>query len=399
MAFSTADALWPITPDWSDGVQERLAFGTDVMVANASAVSQHRSWRPSPRRSFDFEVGATGGDRRVADMLLSGHSGAWQLPIWHDVQWLTATLASGAVSIPCATAGFDFVDGGHALLYTGRARWEIVQVDAIASDHLGLATATLAAYGPGSRLYPLRRAHVQPEAEERLLSDDTGRRRLSFDVMEACDWPVLAVGTEYLGHGVLEERPDESEDPTHSNSRLEQVVDYGSALPVVHDLPGIALRAQQTHWKLVGRERHTWYRSLLYTLCGRLTPLWLPSFAADLQLASDVAGGSAALPIEWAGYALHGLGKPNRKDLRIELADGTVLYRRITAAVDAGDSETLTLDSALDAGSIAPGQIRAISFMALATGASDETEIDHLTDADGTATSTIGWQAVVPDDL
>ena len=34
--------------------------------------------------------------------------------------------------------------------------------------------------------------------------------------------------------------------------------------------------------------------------------------------------------------------------------------------------------------------------MALATLAHDEVEIEHVTDADGTATST-GWQAVVPD--
>lgn len=399
MTFTAAaDKIWPVTPDWSNGVQERLAWGTDVMVASATAVSQHRSWRAAPRRRFDFELAAGGTDRRVADMLLAGHAGSWLLPIWPDVQWLAATIAAGAVSVPCATLGFDFVAGGKALLYTGRANWEIVAVDTVEADHLGLATATLAAYGPGSRLYPLRRARVQPDAEERLRSDDGGRRQLSFDLVEACDWPLLSGGAAYLGYGVLEQRPDESDDPTHSYGRLEQVVDYGAALPVVHDLPGIALRAQRSHWKLFGRAEHSWYRSLLYTLCGRLTPIWVPSFASDLKPAAAIAAGSAALPIEWAGYTLFGLGKPNRRDLRIELTDGSVLYRRINAAAEAGDTETLTLDAALDAGSsIAPERIRAISFMALSTMASDEVEIDHETDADGVAKSTTGWQAVVPD--
>jgi hypothetical protein len=46
-------------------------------------------------------------------MLLAGWGGAWQLPIWPDVQRLSAPLSAGAVSVPCATAGFDFVAGGR----------------------------------------------------------------------------------------------------------------------------------------------------------------------------------------------------------------------------------------------------------------------------------------------
>jgi hypothetical protein len=126
-------------------------------------------------------------------------------------------------------------------------------------------------------------------------------------------------------------------------------------------------------------------------------PIWVPSFSADLKPAAAIAAGSTTLPIEWAAYTLFGFGKPNRKDLRIELTDGTVLYRRVTGAAEVGSTENLTLSSSLDAGSIAPERILAISFMALCTLGSDETEINHQTDADGLATATTGWQAVVPD--
>ena len=399
MAFASAtDKIWPVPPDWSNGVRESLAFGTDVMLASATAVSQHRSYRSSPRRQFSFETLAGGQARRVADMLLAGWSGPWQLPIWPDVQWLGGTLASGVDEIPCGTAGYDFVEGGRALLYGGVNRWEVVQIDTIASDRLALADATAAAYGPGDRLYPLRKARLNGSAEEKLFNDDLGRRSLVFDIAEPCDWPVLESPTQYLGHDVLDVRPDESDDPEASNNRLLQSVDYDNgALPVVVDLPGVALRAQKSGWKLSGRAEHSWFRSLLYTRLGRLVPMWVPSFAADLKVASSIAGGSAVLPVEWAGYSLFGLGQPNRKDLRIELTDGTVFYRRVSAAVEDGSHETLTLNASLDAGSIAPERIRAVSFMALSTLASDETEIDHLTDADGIATATTGWQAVVPD--
>lgn len=398
MGFSSGGAVvWPVPPDWARGVQERLAWGTDVLRASATAVTQHRSYRHLPRRDFEFEVAEAAGDRRLVDMLLAGHGGTWQLPIWPDVQWLSSALSVGATAIPCTTAGYDFVAGGKALLYTSRTAWEVVQVDTVESSQIGLTGATTAAYGPGSRLYPLRRAHVRQDAQVRLRSDDFGWRRLSFEIAEPCEWAALASGTEYLTHPVLEVRPDEDDDPANSYARMLQVVDYGSAPPVVHDLPGIALRSQQSHWKLHGRAEHTWFRSLLYTLSGRQTPIWVPSFTADLQAAAAIAGGSTSLSVEWAGYTLYGKAKHNRKDVRVELTDGTVLYRRITDAVEAGDTETLTLSASLDASSIAPERIRAISFMALSTQGSDETEIDHKTDADGLATATTGWQAVVPD--
>lgn len=397
MGFIAAgERIWPVTPDWNNGVTETLSWATDAMVASATAVGQHRSLRAGPRRSFGFELLAAYQERRVADMLLAGHGGSWLLPIWPDVQWLAAP-AIGAETIACATAGHDFVVGGKALLYASVNRWEVIDVAGIEAGHIALGAPVAAALGHGVRLYPLRRARVQGGAEERLRNDTVGRRSIAFDIDELCDWPALAAPTMYLGHPVLTVRPDESDDPSASYGRLQQSVDYGTAQPAVFDLPDLALRAQQSSWKLFGRAEHSWFRSLLYTLDGRRAPIWLPSFASDLQAAAPIAGGGTALSIEWAGYTLFGKGKHNRKDVRIELTDGTVLYRRITDAVEAGETETLTLSASLGPAGIVPGSIRAISFMALSTLASDEIEIEHMTDQDGVATCTTGWQAVVPD--
>lgn len=398
MGFADAlDVPWTVMPDWANGMPETLSWATDVMRASATAVTQHRSLRASPRRSFVLPLVADTQRRRAADMLLAGHSGLWQLPICPDVQWLDAPLAAGVNAIPCVTAGYDFVAGGKALLYTAVNTWEIVNIASVEADHLALGAATAAGYAIGSRLYPLRAARVRDGAQESLLSDTVGNRSLTFDIAEPCDWPLLSDPATYLGHLMLDVRPDESSAPTSSYSRLAQTVDYGTSLPVVHDLPNLALRAQQSHWQLLGRDQHTWFRSLLYTLDGRRVPIWVPSFASDLQPVASIAGSSTALVVEWAGYAQFGLNKPNRKDVRIELTDGTVLYRRINAASLSGDTETLTLSAALASTSIAPESIRQVSFMALSTLASDDVEIDHATDQDGLATSTTGWQAVVPD--
>ena len=398
MAFTASGArIWPLPPDWSAGVTETLAWGTDVMHASATAVSQHIGYRLAPRRTLAFEVGERNASRRIGDMLIAGHSGRWLLPIWPDVQRLAAAVTAGDTAISCATDGFDFVAGGKALLWQAPNVWEVVSIASLSGSGLTLSAALAASWIAATRLYPLRSARLTIGAEERLRGDNFGRRSLSFTLDEACDWPVLTGMTTYLTHPVMDVRPDESDDSAHSVTRLEQIVTSDAGVDFIHDLPNQALRSQATHWKLFGRPDHTWFRSLIYTLDGRRMPMWLPSFAADLKLASTIAASSATISVEWAGYTLFGLDRHNRKDVRIELCDGTVYYRRITAAIEAGDTETLTLDSFLSDNAIAPSAIRQISFMALATLASDSVELQHVTDADGTATSTLGWQAVVPD--
>lgn len=390
--------IWPIAPDWGDRVTESLAWGTDVMLASASAMSWHLGYRIGPRRSVQFGVAAfRAADRQLADNLLAGYRGRWRMPLWQDVQWRTGVLSSGATSVPCVTEGFEFVAGGEALLYTDARTWEVVSIDTVASDHLGLAGATVGIYGPGARLYPLRWALPRIGSEERLLTDQASRRQIAFDIDEPTDWPALDTPTLYLAHPVLDMRPDESDDPSVSYDRLLQGADYDGARPFVYDLADQALRLQSTGWKLFGRPSHTWFRSLLATLNGRNVPMWLPSYAADLTPAAAIAGGSTSLSVAWCGYTQFCKNRHNRRDLRIELFDGTVYYRRVTNAVEAGATETLTLSASLDAGSIGPERIRQISYMALSTLASDSVEIEHVTDADGTATSTLGWKAVVPD--
>lgn len=391
--------LWPLPPDWSQPVSETMSWGTNVVHASATAVSEHVGYQLGPQRSLSFEVTcARRGDRQIIDMLLSGWRGGWLLPIWPDVQWLAGALDAGDETIACRTEGFDFSVGGYALVWASLRRYEVVEIALIGLEGIALAAPLVESWPVGTRLYPLRRARIQDGAEERLLSDRASRRKLAFDLDEPCDWPALADPTLYLTHPVLDVRPDESDNPTASYDRLRQSLQYPGTLAFSYDPADQALRAQSTHWKLSDRSQHSWFRSLLYTLAGRGMPMWLPSFADDLTPAAAISGGSTSMSVQWAGYTNYGKGRHNRRDLRIELVDGTVYYRRIIDAVETSDTlETLTLSAALDVAAIAPARIRQISFMALSTLASDSAEIAHVTDADGLGTATLGWQAVVPD--
>lgn len=394
MSYATGQPVpWPVPPDWSAGVRERLAWLTEMLPAR-NGVTQKREMRLAPRRDFTFKVVADAQARRVADALLFERGAQlWALPIWHDVQLLGTALTAGGDTIACDTAGFDFTVGGSALLWRSVNDFELVTIATIGASSLTLAGTLASSWPRGTRLYPTRKARSIDASEEGAWNDDAGERRITFAIDEPCDWTATLPAATYRAYPVLEHRSDEGADPEASHRREIERVDVGTGSVHYYDFPGESFRRMSHRWLLGSRAEHTEFRELLYGLRGRMAVLWVPSMTADLVLASTLGAASTALSVEWAGYTLYGAQASNRRDLRIELRDGTVYYRRITAAAEAGATETLTLDSALGA-EVTPQQVRLISFMTLCEGASDAVEIDHVTDAEGITRASLAFQAV-----
>lgn len=395
MSFAAGQPVpWPVPPDWRNGVRESLGWLTDYMRA-INAEAQKRELRQAPRRGFSFQVLVDRDSRRVLDALLFDQGGKrWALPVWHDVQLLTTPAGAGSGTITCRTEGFEFVAGGRAMLWAGVNSFEIVTIAAIGAASLTL-TGTLAAAWPAgmTRLYPIVDARNLEASEESAYNDEVGTRRVSFVVDEPCDWPAELPAGAYRGYRVLESRTDENDDPTNSYERQLQSVDDGIGLVSYFDYVDAPLPVASHQWLIGSRAEHAALRSLLYGLRGRMAVLWVPSMRPQLVLASSIASGSTALVVEWAGYALYGRQQSNRRDLRIELVDGTVLYRRITASLEGGATETLTLDSAPGV-NIAPADVRLICFMVLSELASDAVELDHVTDADGITRCALQFRGV-----
>ncbi|MDF5818718.1 hypothetical protein P4054_29170 [Pseudomonas aeruginosa] len=157
---------------------------------------------------------------------------------------------------------------------------------------------------------------------------------MSFLVMEPGSWPEVMPATMYRGRPVLEQRPDESEDLTSSYQRLLSTLDNGSAIPRVTDVAGMALPVIGHRWIGMGRAERSAFRSLVYALRGQQKPLWVPTHADDLTLVATVSQLSTALDVRNIGYARFANGRPGRRDIRIELYDGTVYHRRILTSTE-----------------------------------------------------------------
>jgi hypothetical protein len=376
--------VWSLPADWKRGCLERLEWLTSVLRSRRGA-EQRLGLRLAPRRALEASFVLTGTDRALFD--ISVHrvgAGEWYVPLYHQGQRLGAGLEAGATAIPVSTAHGGFAAPGAALLWTGPGDFEAVEVEGLDSGGLTLAEPLALPWPAGTRVLPLRRGRLSEQPTLRRLTDAVATAEVRFEITEAEDFPPLVMPTTYGGFPVLETPPDWTEDLSLAYERALVELDNGSGRRHVADsAPDITTTTQQHTWFLHGAAAHAEFYGLLYALQGRHKALWLPSWGADLEpLELDTTG----LVVRWCGYTAYGGPREGRQDIRIELRDGTSLYRRIVNTAETeGRDEYLTLNASV--GSIAPETVRRISFMALSRLDTDSVEIQHHTDQEGVATA------------
>jgi hypothetical protein len=121
------------------------------------------------------------------------------------------------------------------------------------------------------------------------------------------------------------------------------------------------------------------FRRWLFARRGRQKAIWLPSFADDLVVVTAVSAAATNLDVQACGLKNYVDAGVNRRDIRIEMKDGTVYYRRTSAHVEVdATTERLTINAALGV-DYQPADFAQVSWMQLARLDSDATEIAHWT--------------------
>ena len=370
---------WPFAVAWSQPVVETLAWATDVL-RSPTGTEQRRALRLAPRRGLSAVYKLQGRERQLLEHTLVGWgSRSFAVPIAPDVQWLATELNAGVSRVPCDTAGYDFEVGGLVMLYIDAFTWEVAQIDVIDATGLDTARPLQNAWRRGTKIYPVRSAHLVQQPELLRYHDQASEFEVSWTLLDVCDWPAEMPAAEYQGFPVLEQHPEESTNLTHSFARLLLELDNGSNAPRRMDTADRGFDLREHRWLLEGVEEKDQSRRLLYALRGRQVPLWVPTFASDLTINQIVTESATTLSVDNVGYARFVSGRPERSHIRIQLLDGTVWYREITGAAEQDDdTEQVQIDSSLGQ-QIAPNQVRMISYLVLCRLDDDGVEIEHET--------------------
>lgn len=376
-------------PNWRNSVLERLEWLTDVIEA-FDRTEERTALRSAPRRSLEYAVLLQGqAAARLEAALWGGPAPQWLLPIWTDPQLLAAELPSGATSIPATTAGYDFADGGQAVLWRDDATHEAVTIDTVTADALTLASPTTTTWAAGARLYPARPARLSPEI--RLARPTAGILRgvLSFE-LEPASYPAAPDATLYRGVEVNTRSPNRIPDvPTGYDSKAERI-DYALGAVAVDDLAGLPALRRSYEYLLRDRAAIAAWRGWLHARTGRAAAFWHPQWQLDLEQTAGLAAAGTVLHVRAGAAARYALA-PGRQDLALLHADGTWYFRRILSATPAGDEELLELDAALGIDT-QPGDFRLITYLTLVRLEADAIEIAWHTA--GIAKSTVEYRSL-----
>lgn len=355
---------WTFAPNWLDPVLERPAWLTDVQVLEDGS-EQRRRLRDGPRVDTEFTVDVADDRKRVLENVLAGvGSRVFTVPAWPDIRELAGPLAPGALEIALDPAGTDFRAAGLGMILDDDGRFEGFEVATVEADRLELVAPIAHAWPPGTRVYPARAAYLLDGRGNVRAHRNYARGTFRFRTIEEVVREALAEGTTYRGEPVLLEEPNWREGPEIDYTRHLEVVDFETGRPAVFDRADLALPVQRVSWTALDRAAADHLRAFLWARAGRWRGLWVPTWTDDLRVVDYDDGGSGTLDVAYAGVADFGGLAPHRRDLRIQLTDGTVFYRRVDQVLPLveGVSERLDLDAALGS-AVPPADFERVSWL------------------------------------
>ena len=390
--FGQRITAWALTPDWETPPEEKLSWKTDKLRA-WDGTEQRRALRIAPRRNVRFATWMSKQDKQtIENQLFAWGALIWALPIWWDGQRLSVQSNPGDMLVLADTVGRDFVANGLAIILTDARTYEVIELGTITATQLNLVRSVVGTWPTGSKLYPIRSARLLNAT--RITRDaNISDVEPEFQIVEPCDWPPASSLPAYRGAPVLEDSPNQGETMEGAYDRESFTIDNQTGALDVYDSAEIGFPNNSHNWFLQGKTAHSNFRSLLYLLQGAQGEIWVPSYEEDLTLVHDIASSDTSIQCQNSGLALYAV-KLNRQDIRVELMNGTVYYRRITgAALTAPTVELVNLSSGF--GAVIPASsVRRISFMVLSVLASDEITIMHDTTLLGISECSTPFRAV-----
>lgn len=381
LALSGSRVLaWHFPANWGTPITERLEWLTDVLKAEDGS-EQRFKLRTWPRWSTSFAFDTEGRLRRILENKLYDLGGQpWAVPVWQDVQPLASNAAIGATSLSVTTTYRDWAAGSIGILLAADGlTHEAFEVATVGTSTLTLSRALEQAWPAGTSVYPARIAYATnpPQLTRHLAGYVSGT--VEFQGVEPASRTYAAESPTYRSYPVLTSAPNWREGLQAEYRRQLAVFDSLVGQPYVVERNGIGEQTQSVTWTAFGRAEADALRKFLYSRAGRHKGLWLPTWSADVVPVDTIGTSATSWRVENCGLSIHAAGAVGRRDIRIELTDGTVLYRRITNATEESASvESIAIDTALGQ-TVTAAQVRMVSFMAFARMDDDAVEIQWST--------------------
>lgn len=382
--------------NWSGDLTETLEWSTSILTSQTGA-EQRRQLRQWPRRFFEcsfthFDLERSRFDQGMAKV----GTDAWYVPIWHRPFIVTEATSVGQnylkttrfdSSLTDGRENQDFLTVGSAIAFIrDDGSYDLHEITGVRSGGGFTVTPNVSSWSVGQRGYLVRSAQI---TERKTLTKRTARiadARLRFRFQN----PLRSLPTNYVGDAtiydpwiffqgqrVITYPPNEADTITSDHDRIVDEFDPGLGRWLVRDLSLNPIFEQEHRWFLKGDAEQQYFINLLGHLRGQLTEIWLPTFYQDIELFQSMTSTASQMRIRPIGYDEFGDVKRDREFIQIALLDGTMLFAQVLGSFGvSGDYETLLLSAPLGR-SLAPSEVKRISFVQRMRSAQDSVEILH----------------------
>lgn len=356
--------FWP-SANWVKPIVERLEWLTNVL-SSKNKKEQRIKLRQKPRRTFEIYCSIhTNKQRQLFENMMFGwQSKVFGLPIWYDQEILGVDLSIGATNIPCTTETRDYEVGSFIGLFREELN-EIFEIKEVHPTYIVTTTPLQQAWLIGAKVVPVKTARLESKQEVKRETDSVLTFVARFKLEKPDSRSVAIETVEYKGYPVFYDRNNFANDVTTSFERDMGGVDFSVGVFTAIDKSGTPAIINSFNWMAKSRQDVNELREFLFSRFGKLKPIWISTNTTDFVVVENVLLNSLVLFVENTGYAQQIAASPQRRDIKIELYNGAIYYRRITNAIENSPvKEQLNLDAQIPV-NIAVDDIKMISFITL----------------------------------
>lgn len=380
--------LFPFAPNWGSPVDETVTMRSWVLAAEDGSEQTGSESGEVPRRTLEFNINLRTAlqAQRCENLLFAWQSRFFGVPHWGEEERIDADVAAGATTIPFNTFGLSLEPGSLVALYLDDETNEIREVQTVGVDGITVTTGLQYDWPEGSRIYPCFVGLMNDAMSGSRETSTVGRMPVAFD----CE-PSVTPGNVALNVAPLTYRGKElflgrinwqSAMPFTFTSDVKRV-DSNTGKFVAFSSAGFSKMSRRHNWTLFNRGDIFSFRQFLGRRQGVARSVFMPSGTVDFNMAAPILDTEDILVVENNEYGALAGAHPARRDIIIELHDGTYFCRRILGTSDFDSFTRLQLDSSLGV-SLDVDDVARISFLTLYRFDSPSTTIRHLTDSKAT---------------
>lgn len=386
--------LMPFAPNWSSGVEETLSFRSTV-TRSWDGTEQRRSLRAIPRRRMGYTALLRGRETQVLDNLLYGWQGRlFAVPLWAEPATLLAGAAAGDTVLTFNSTNRTFAAGNLLALWRDSTLSEVREITSIVGNTVTLRSPLTNAWPAGSRAYPTMVSALADEVQTRRLTDSVVEVSLTFDGEPSTNIYPVSKGSAAATYKSEELYVDyvnwvDGIEMSWASDRL--TIDRGTGQFRGVQRSGFSTPTKGHNWTLRNHAGVFQFRQWLQRREGRAQPFYCPTGFVDFTMVADGGLNDNAIDVAGNGYDLFSNAASSRRDIAIQLKNGTTICRRITAANPNVDGTIrLQLDGVLGV-SFALSDVKRVSLLGFYRLAADDVTIRWL--AEGVAQVEAGFVA------